>query len=73
MTKGYAEWQENSQESQVLLWHFTIPQLNNILVRAGGVGPLSTHKHPHLCLQVADGLQHNQVVLSYNNSNQSRT
>lgn len=58
----------SSQESEVLLWHFAIPQLNNILVWASRVSPLSAHKHPHLRLQVADGLHAKAKVRLSNNA-----
>ena len=51
---------ENLQEAEVLLRHFTIPKLNHALVWALWVDELSTHQHPHLGLQVADDLQSNQ-------------
>ena len=57
---GHISHAINLQELQVLLWHFTVPQLNHILVGSSRVSPLSTHQHPHLSLQVADLLQASQ-------------
>ena len=58
------------QQTEVLLRHFTIPQLNHILVWAGRVSPLSTHKHPHLSLQVADSLHKDRQGSGYSVSHE---